>query len=504
MQSLITPAAMKAMEQRYFTETGTPSIDLMERAARALCDSLLRRFGNHETVAFACGPGGNGGDGYACARMYAQMGGGALIVSAGAPRTPDAIENLNRARAAGVPELTLEAISEAPGVWVDALYGTGLSRAPEGLAAELIERMNRDRAGGGRTVAVDIPSGLNGATGAAFRPCVRADVTVTFQFAKVGHWLGDGLDATGELEVADIGIPAGFFPGDLAGLVENADVRAFLPRRPRNLHKGQNGHLLIVAGSFGMAGAAAMCARAALRGGAGLVTVACPESIVPMLQTLAPCAMCVPLPEADGAISPGAADALAAALPGKDAVACGCGLSRRAAPEVLRLLLDSGLPTVFDADALNLISEQPDLKRRLNARHLITPHPGEAARLLGWRATDPIADAFALRELGCAALLKGAATVVPVGERALISASGGCGMAKGGSGDCLTGIVGALMAEAAAHGTALSGGTLARCAAVASEIHGRAGELAQAKYGARGMCATDLIDALPAALLSYE
>ena len=312
MQSLITPAAMKAMEQRYFTGTGTSSIDLMERAARALCDSLLRRFGRNETVAFACGPGGNGGDGYACARLYAQMGGKALIFSAGQPRTPDAIENLNRARTVGVPEATMEAISEAPGVWVDALYGTGLSRAPEGLAAALIRRMNRDRARGSKTVAVDIPSGLNGATGAAFQPCVRADVTVTFQFAKAGHWLGDGLDVTGDLEMADIGIPAQFFPKNLAGLMESADVRAFLPRRPRNLHKGQNGHLMIVAGSFGMAGAAVLCARAALRSGAGLVTVACPESVVPILQTLAPCAMCVPLPEADGALAGEAADVLAA------------------------------------------------------------------------------------------------------------------------------------------------------------------------------------------------
>ena len=157
-------------------------------------------------------------------------------------------------------------------------------------------------------VAVDIPSGLNGLTGAAFSPCVCADATVTFQFAKTGHFLADGLDVCGEIEVADIGIPAAFFPEDLPRLMETGDALAALPEKPRNSHKGMNGHLLIVAGSVGMAGAAALCATSALRSGVGLVTVACPASIVPILQTLAPCAMAVPLPERDGAIAPEAAE----------------------------------------------------------------------------------------------------------------------------------------------------------------------------------------------------
>lgn len=504
MQPLITPSAMRDMEQRYFSETGTPSLQLMERAARELCQVLLRRYGRRQTVAFACGPGGNGGDGYACARLYAQLGGESLVLSAAAPRTPDAIENLQRARAVGVREATLEDLAEAPDVWVDALYGTGLSRAPEGEAARLVQRMNADRARGSRVVAVDIPSGLNGTTGSAWHPCVQADVTVTFQFAKPGHYLNDGLDAVGALEVADIGIPAEFYPEDMPALEDAGDVRACLPHRPRNLHKGKNGHLLIVAGSFGMAGAAALCARAALRGGAGLVTVACPASIVPVLQTLAPCAMCLPLPERDGAISEAAVEVLSPALAGKSAVACGCGLSRRASPAIVKLLLGCGLPAVFDADALNLIAEDAALKRAFRPHHLITPHPGEAARLLGRIVTDPLEDAFALKALRCQVLLKGATSVIPVRGAARLSASGGCGMAKGGSGDCLTGLVGALMAEASAHAGGLSGAALAECAAAASELHGRAGELAQARYGARAMCAQDIVEALPEAFLEYE
>lgn len=504
MKPMITPAQMRDMEQRYFAETGTRSIVLMERAARALCDALLRRFGPNRRVYFACGPGGNGGDGYACARMYAWAGGRCALFPAAPPASPDAVKNRQLALAAGIPELSPQGAPEAPDVWVDALYGTGLSRAPEGDAAALIDRMNRDRDRGAAVVAVDIPSGLNGLSGAAFSPCVRADMTVAFQLEKTGLRLGDGLDVCGEIEAADIGIPPEFLPDGLAALMEPADARRALPPKPRNAHKNMNGHLLIVAGSTGMAGAAAMCAQAALRSGVGLVTVACPESVLGIVQVLAPCAMALPLPEADGALSMEAADALRPALAGKHAVACGCGLSRRAAPDALRLLMTCGIPAVFDADALNLIAFNPSLKAALCRHHLITPHPGEAARLLGHGLTNPLSDALALRDLGCQALLKGATTTIAVGEGVWLSASGCAGMAKGGTGDCLSGLAGGLMAQFAAADTPMTGARLARCAATASELHGRAGEIAEAKRGIRGMTAMDIVEALPEALMGHE
>ena len=507
MRPLITPSAMQAMEARYFSETGIPSLELMERAAQALCRALVSRYGRERRVIFACGPGGNGGDGYACARLYAQSGGDCAIAAAAPPRSADAIENALRAREMGIPEIAPEDLQSPPDVWVDALYGTGLSRAPEGQAAKLIDRMNADRAAGSRILSVDIPSGLNGASGSAWPVCAQADVTITFQLAKTGHFLGDGLDRCGELEVADIGIPERFYPADLHGLMDDGELRRLLPPRPRNIHKGKCGHLLIVAGSRGMAGAAVMCAQAALRSGAGLVTVACPDSIVPILQTLAPCAMCVALPEQDSAIAGEAAGMLECALHGKDALVCGCGLSTGIPFEILRILLTCGLPALFDADALNLIAANAALaKPLLRPCHLITPHPGEAARLLGRGAADPIADAFALRKMGCQALLKGAVSLIPVGNRAWLSASGCCGMARGGSGDILSGITGALMAERAAReGTAaLTGDALAECAAAASELHGLAGELAQRRLGVRGMCAQDIISELPEVFRRYE
>ena len=504
MRPLITPAQMRDMEQRYFAETGTPSIDLVEVAARALVVSIARRYKLDKLVGFACGPGGNGGDGYACARMYAKIGGRCALFPSEPPRTPDAIRNRERALEMGIPELRLEDLGASPDIWVDALYGTGLSHAPEGYAAELIERMNADRARGSAVVAADIPSGLNGRSGAAYTPCVKADCTVTFQFEKTGHALADGPEVCGEIEVADIGIPEAFFPAGMAALMEPGDVTAALPKKPRNAHKGMNGRLLIVAGSVGMAGAAALCAQSALRSGVGLVTLACPTSVIPIVQTLAPCAMALPLPKRDGAIAPEAVKALTPALASADAVVCGCGLSRRAAPEVLRLILQSDVPALLDADGLNLIAEHADLKALLRPHHLITPHPGEAARLLGRRLEDPLEDAPALRALGCAALLKGATTLIPTEDRVLLSASGGPGMAKGGSGDALSGLAGGLMAQCAAAGTPMTGDALALCAAVASEIHGRAGELAQARKGVRGMCAADLVEALPEALMEYE
>ena len=488
------------MEKRYFEETGTTSIDLMERAARALCDALLRRYGAGRRVYFACGPGGNGGDGYACARLYREAGGDCALFPSEVPATPDAAENRRKALASGIPECGPDDLPEAPAVWVDALFGTGLSRAPRGTAAQLIGRMNADRDRGSAVVAADIPSGLNGLSGRAFSPCAQADITVTFQFEKVGLRLGDGLDLCGDVEAVDIGIPAAFFPRDMARLMAPEDALALLPPKRRNSHKNTNGHLLIVAGSTGMAGAAAMCATAALRSGVGLVTVACPESVLNVVQLLAPCAMALPLPEQRGAIAPRAVDVLRHALDGKHAVACGCGLSRRAAPEVLRLLLCSDLPVLFDADALNLLAGSADLRGLLRPRHLVTPHPGEAARLLGRAATDPVSDALALRALGCQALLKGATTAIPVGSEVWLSMSGGPGMAKGGSGDVLTGLAGGLMAQYAAMGEALTDEALARCAAVASELHGIAGQLAEAEKGVRGMCAMDIAQALPRAL----
>ena len=491
MKSLISPADMQACEKRYFEASGVPSIEIMENAARALADTAVKRFPDAKDIYIACGPGGNGGDGYACARILTGMGRRCRIYASAPAKNADAVENARRAAECGIGIAVGKLPEYHPDLWIDCLYGTGLSREPSGFSAELIRRIYTDhrhaRCG---VVACDIPSGLNGQTGKAYAPCVQADVTVTFQYGKYGLYLQDGLDMCGTVIAADVGFPRSAFLKDMVHLVQADDLKPMLPAgHKRNVHKGSNGHLLIVAGSVGMAGAAALCARAALRSGAGLVTVACAEEIVPILQIHAPCAMCIPLPQQDGAISEDALPVLKEALKGKTAFAVGPGLSRRVPAEIIRVLLESGLPGVIDADALNIISENPALKKLLKYQHIITPHPGEAARLLGRRIEDPVEDARALAEMGCCAVLKGASRVICGEAEAFISTGGCSGMARGGSGDVLTGLTGGLLA-------AMHPNRYDLLAVVACEIHGLAGEKAYGKYG-RCMNAADIIEFLP-------
>ena len=505
---ILTPEQMRKMEQLYFAGSGVASIEVMEQAASALASLLVERFGDFRTIFFACGPGGNGGDGLAAARLLKPRGADVAFVLAEEPKSPDAIENLRRAREAGVRELSADS-RERPDVWVDALFGTGLSRAPAGSAAALIRRMNEDRLRhGSKIVAVDIPSGLSGLSGRGFPSahddtehpgiCVHADVTLALRYAKTGHYLNDGLDVCGEVRTANIDIRATqawreFLDATGRNYLFDAP-QDFMPQYPRNTHKGERGHVLVVAGSVGMAGAAALCAGAALRSGAGLVTVACPASIVPILQVLEPCAMCAPLPEKDGALSAEAAAPLRELARDKDSIAIGPGLSRRCAPEVLEAVLESKQygklrpPTVIDADALNLLAAHPELQALLDRQCLLTPHPGEARRLLGREMTDLVSDARALAALGAGVVLKSASRAICASPESpvAISATGCSGMAKGGSGDVLTGML-AGMARTA------------REPARVCELHGMAGVLAEEKYGNACMTSRDLLEMLPEA-----
>lgn len=494
MQIIVTPAQMRQMEQNFFRGTDSPSADLMLRAATELVQAMdAQDLVRGRRMVFVCGNGGNGGDGLASAAICQRMGAECRVVlTAPTDRfTGDAKQYLD-ALPASVPLCRIEEIDE-PDVWVDAIFGIGLSRPVEGLPAECIARMNASRA---TVVSVDVPSGLDSRTGAILGCAVQADFTVTFQHAKPGHFLQHGLDLCGHLTVRDIGVAPEYL-ADTPPLTpevpflqrpQDSDVAAMLPPRKHFSHKGTHGHLLLIAGSRGMAGAAAIAARAALHSGAGLTTIACPQEIVPILQILVPEAMCLSLPQTSaGAISAEALPILENALPGKSAVAIGPGLSRNAAPEILRAALECGLPTVIDADALNPIAANHSLRQQLCHRHLITPHPGEAARLISLSG-DPIADALALRRLGCQVIYKGAASLIAADEALYLSDSGSPCMAKGGSGDMLTGIAGALLAR---------GLSVGKTAIAASHIHGRAGEIAEARTGRTYPAAMDLIACLP-------
>ena len=495
MKSLLTPSQMYALEAEHFAN-GTSALSAMERAAAAFTEELIRVFGPvaGKRITVACGSGNNGGDGYAAARLLHQQ--GALVSLL--PMTPI---DLLRGEAAvnariAVSGLQLPCIppetadsTERPDIWVDALFGIGLNRPVTDRYQALISLMDADRDEGSFIASIDVPSGLNAHTGHIEGYAVHADLTVTFQYAKTGHYLLDGMDCTGKLIVRNIDLNL-FHPSESVHLIEPADPACAFPRRLHNTHKGTFGHLLVVAGSFGMTGAAMYAAHAALRSGAGLVSIACPRSIVPILQSLLPSAMCIPLPDRNGVITCEAASVLADALKGKSAVVVGPGLSAQADPDVIRTVLSSSLPAVVDADALNLLAAHPSLQILLRPHHVLTPHPGEARRLCPDCTGDPLHDAALLHQMNPVVLLKGAATVIR-GKNTWISASGSPGMATGGSGDVLSGIIGAMLAAGLPPETAAWAG---------SELHGRCGELAERRVNPVSMTASDLIAALPEAI----
>jgi NAD(P)H-hydrate epimerase len=479
MLQTITPEAMRQLETNFFERTGMPELLLMERAALALQPFLK----GAARALFLCGPGKNGGDGLAAARQYAAEGGEPVVWLTA---KPDALPRPARKNAALLEAMDIpvrvvtDALPLPAGVdmIVDALLGTGLSRAPEGLLAALIQSMN---AAGKPILAVDIPSGVDGATGKALGPAVQARWTVTFHRPKPGHYLYPGRLHTGALTVASLGIPAVLDGAAGCFILEDADVLDWLPARAPDAHKGDFGHVLCVAGSLGMAGAAALCAQAALRGGAGLVTVACPEAVLPTVQALVPCAMAKPFETARD---------LKEALSGKRAVAVGPGLSSDpskagALMEKLAPLFDNYMPQVWDADGLNLLAASG---RTPPPNAVLTPHPGEAARLMGVSVeeitADPLEAARALsRKAGAVVLLKGATTAVADGEQTALNLSGCNALAKGGSGDVLTGLLTALLAQ---------GLPRFKAAVLAAFLHGRAGDAAARQMGASAVTAWDL------------
>jgi len=493
---------------------GTPSDELMENAASALA-RVLRRELPEGRVAVVCGPGQNGGDGLAAARLLALAGYRVSLFTLADPGAyrGDAARNAGRAaavglvptpltRAAGFREL---ARSLAECDWaIDALFGTGLSRPLTGAARRAVAAIN---ASGKPVLAADLPSGLFADRGDAPAPssAVRAARTVAFGAPKLCHILPPATDACGEVEVADIGIPRSILERRASGMgrvfgrrvawTEECDIRVLLPRRRVEAHKGDSGRLAVVAGSRGKAGAALLAARGALRAGAGLVTVFCGASLADALWTALPEAMTHALPEEDGALSSGAARELSRALAGFDAAVAGPGLSTRPGTvAVLEAVLDSRVPLVADADALNAFAGRPSRFARRRSATVLTPHPGEAGRLLGRGAGDVQADrvgsAVALaKRARCVVLLKGARSLIAQSGAATVANPTGTPLlGTAGSGDVLSGIVSALLA----------GGLGARDAAVAGAwLHGAAARLLSARLGDAGLLSHEIADAVP-------
>jgi hydroxyethylthiazole kinase-like uncharacterized protein yjeF len=494
---LVGSAEMRDIDRAAIDLFGIPSLTLMDRAGRAAADAAMALAGPAGRFVIVCGGGNNGGDGYVVARLLRSAGRDARVIAlVSAERlSPDARAVREQADRAGVPiDEGLLAPIEAGGgdVVVDAIFGTGLGRPPEGAFAEAIARIDAARVAGARVLAVDVPSGLSADTGRPLGPCVRADRTVTFGFLKRGLVLHPGVDLAGEVTVDDIGIPPKAARRVPVGceLLTEVEARLLVPPRPPDAHKGDAGRLLVVAGSPGKTGAAHLALTGALRGGAGLVTLAARAEVLPFALAGRPEAMSVSLP-GTGPLGRGDLQALLAAARDVDALAVGPGIPRGPeTAELLRALVQrAGKPAVLDADALNALADDAAALRGLGVPLLLTPHPGEMARLCGTTIAEVQADRIGLaaaqaRAWNATVLLKGARTVVadPDAPPAVVP-TGNPGLATGGTGDVLTGLCGALLA----------GGIPAPAAGrVGAWVHGRAGDLAARRFGVRGLVASDL------------
>ncbi|MFY3745490.1 NAD(P)H-hydrate dehydratase [Anaeromyxobacter sp. Red801] len=494
---LVGAAEMRAIDRAAIDGLGIPSLELMERAGRAAADAARALAGPGGRFAVVCGGGNNGGDGWVVARLLVGSGRAVRVVSLvdAARLTPDARAERARAEAAGVVAEPGDAPLEAgPGdVVVDAIFGTGLSRAPEGAFAGAIARIDEARRAGARVLAVDVPSGLSADTGRPLgEACVRADRTVTFAFQKRGLVLHPGPAYAGEVSVADIGIPpeaASHVPAEAELLLED-EARALVPPRDPEAHKGDAGRVLVIAGSPGKTGAAHLALTGALRGGAGLVTLAARAEVLPMALAGRPEAMSAALPGA-GPLDAADLGPLLEAASAADALVIGPGIPRGdgTGALLLELLARAGVPAVLDADALNAVAGQAERLAATGVPLLLTPHPGEMARLCGCSTAEVQRDRLGLaarqaRAWDATVVLKGARTVVadPAGPPAVIP-TGNPGLATGGTGDVLAGLCGALLAGGLAPGAAGRAGAW---------IHGRAGDLAARRLGQRGLLAGDL------------
>ncbi len=499
---LFTAAQSRELDRKTIEEHGVPSLQLMENAATALSDEA-ERIAVSKSAAIFCGSGNNGGDGIAAARILAARGFDvrAFLVGSREKLTDDAAEMERRLVECG---LELEGYTGGNeqldfavkcGVIVDAMLGTGLNNPVKGKYAEVIEVINNADV---PVVSADIPSGISADTGEILGCGVNADATVTFGFAKIGQFLEPGCVKVGRITVADIGILAdeAIFSACKEYAFTHNDAHDAIPKRDPLSHKGNYGKLVILGGSVGYTGAPYMAAEAAVRSGAGLVFLGVPEQIYAIEAVKCTESMPFPLKDKDGKIDgtdAGAIKAVDEKLSSCNVCLAGPGLGRSAGTEALiaHILGNATIPVILDADGINALSENIDILDRAACPVVLTPHAGEFARIGGDVNGDRLeaARSFAMKH-NCYLVLKGhrSITACPDGS-SYINTCGNAGMAKGGSGDVLAGIIAALCGQL----------PLEKAVPAAVYLHSYAGDLAAEKYGEYSMTPSDIISLLPEA-----
>jgi ADP-dependent NAD(P)H-hydrate dehydratase / NAD(P)H-hydrate epimerase len=512
VQPVFTAAEMRALDARAIETLGIPGPRLMEHAGRGAAALIAREWTpiRGKRILVLCGKGNNGGDGFVVARHLKAKGARLRVLLAGlrGEVKGDAAQALGRWRGKveeirdeGDMAVVARALGEAD-IVVDALLGTGLTGPVRGIMAQMIERLNNSA---GRAhvpvVSLDLPSGLGSDGGAVLGPTVRATVTATFAGLKRSLLVYPAAELAGRVTVVPIGVPqAEVGRGINTFLLEDADIRSLFPPRPAEAHKGSYGHLLVIAGSAGKTGAAALAGRSALRSGVGLCTVATPASQQPIVAGFSMETMTEPIAEtASQSLAVKAREHLLDLAMQRDAVALGPGISLDPETQALARALVAGVPRpmIVDADALSALAGHLDLLEEAPAPRVLTPHPGEMARMLGVSIAQVQADRIETVRRFCVRYrvhlnLKGARSVLgsPDG-RVFINPTGNPGMATGGSGDVLTGMIGAFLARQFEPLAALQAGCF---------LHGLAGDIAAADRGEEGLVAGDIIEAIPGAL----
>ncbi|MDD6483520.1 MAG: NAD(P)H-hydrate dehydratase [Clostridiales bacterium] len=498
---------MREIDKRAAEEAGIPSIILMENAAIACVLELFSDFSDlkERRVSIFCGKGNNGGDGLAIARQLINRGVNVTVyLVCGNDYKGDALVNYEIIKNMGA-DIRDAAECENIGceirsydIVIDAIFGTGIHGEISDPAAKVIDEINKNAR---YVMSVDIPSGLNADTGEICGVCIRADKTVTFAAYKVGMFMYPGADCTGKITVSDISIPRTIADGDRYGInvTDKELVRKIFPKRKNNSQKGDYGKLLIIAGSAGMSGAAYLCAQAALVSGSGLVTLAVPDCINTALESKTTEVMTLPLESQEGHLSQKSVGKILEKAEKCDAVLIGPGLgvSGDVMQIIEQVLNYSSVPVIIDADAINSISKNPNLIKNCACDLVFTPHAVEMSRLTGLDLSYiesnrlDVSSEFA-QENGAAVILKGHHTIVTAADGVqYINNTGNPGLASGGSGDVLAGIVASLVPRCA---------DTAKAAAAAVYIHGMAGDIAAQKYGMESVCATKLLECIPEAL----
>jgi len=504
---VLTAAEQRAIDEQA-GDAGVPRDALMESAGTSAASWLLDRFGSRRTVVLI-GPGGNGGDGLVLARVLHRAG---ADVEAFIVPLPDRLSPLTRlmyerftdaggrARSLEDDLGPLDEVLKRADRVVDALFGTGINRPLGGLYRRIVDEVNSADAS---VVSLDLPSGLPSDRGALLGEAIRAEVTLAMEFLKPAHLLFPASSYCGDVAVIPISYPPSLIEklDPFARVLTGLGARRLLPERRPNGHKGTFGRLLIAAGSVGMSGAAILSCRGALRAGAGLVYLATPESLLPIVETALPEAVTVPLPERDGRIAGAPTDRFTDAFERANAIAVGPGLARADDLRKFLAFLFSSHPGPFvvDADAIGLLS--PVLLRQLRGRAVLTPHPGELSGLIGRPPAEidrdrvEVARSFA-EENEVVLVLKGRPTVVAIpGGGLYLNPTGNTGLATGGSGDVLTGLIGGFLAGGAPIGDA---------ALLGVYLHGLAAEIYARDRSERSLIPSDLIEVLPRAIEEVE